>query len=77
MQDESKCLNKIHCRKVVEVEKFTQTIHELKESALVHGATTNAIRDYQRWISELNVRLRGHRLILFNDVQLTVHIRRG
>jgi len=44
MQDENKYLNKIHRHKDVEIEKLTQTIHELKESALVHDTTTNAIR---------------------------------
>lgn len=55
LQDENKHLNKIHCQKGVEVEKLTRTIHELKESILGYDATANAVRDYQRQITELNV----------------------
>jgi len=41
----------------VEVEKLSQTIHELEELILSNGATANLIRDYKRQISELQVGL--------------------
>ncbi len=39
----------------MEVEKLSQTIHELEELILSSGANANAIRDYQLQISELQV----------------------
>ncbi|KAF3326753.1 microtubule-associated protein 70-4-like protein [Carex littledalei] len=52
-QDENKVLEKTNRQKTMEVEKLTQTIHELEESILASGTVTNAVRDYQRQISEL------------------------
>ncbi|XP_074574234.1 microtubule-associated protein 70-5-like [Curcuma longa] len=53
-QEENKILEKTYRKKVIEVEKLMKTIHELEEYILAGGATANAIRDYQRKISELN-----------------------
>ncbi|XP_010936411.1 microtubule-associated protein 70-5 [Elaeis guineensis] len=53
-QEENKLLEKTHRQKVVEVEKLTQTIHELEESILSGGAAANAVRDYRRQVAELN-----------------------
>ncbi|XP_078164206.1 microtubule-associated protein 70-4-like [Carex rostrata] len=52
-QDENKVLEKTNRQKTMEVEKLSQTIHELKESVLASNTFTNAVRDYQRQISEL------------------------
>ncbi|XP_074590257.1 microtubule-associated protein 70-5-like [Curcuma longa] len=52
-QEENKILEKTYRKKVVEVEKLMKTIRELEESILAGGATANAIRDYQRKITEL------------------------
>ncbi|KAJ1428652.1 Microtubule-associated protein 70 [Sesbania bispinosa] len=52
-REENKILEKTHRQKIVEVEKLSQTIHELEEIILSSGANANAIRDYQRQISEL------------------------
>ncbi|XP_027358824.1 microtubule-associated protein 70-5-like isoform X2 [Abrus precatorius] len=52
-QEENKILEKTHRQKILEVEKLSQTIHELEEVILSSGANANAIRDYQRQISEL------------------------
>lgn len=52
-QEENKILEKSHRQKIVEVEKLSQTIHELEELILSNGATANLIRDYKRQISEL------------------------
>ncbi|KAL4343989.1 hypothetical protein AHAS_Ahas11G0133500 [Arachis hypogaea] len=52
-EEENKIREKTHCQKILEVEKLSQTIQE--ETILASGATTNAIRDYQRRISELLV----------------------
>ncbi|KAI4296039.1 hypothetical protein L6164_036029 [Bauhinia variegata] len=52
-QEENKTLEKTHRQKVLEVEKLSQTIQELEEVILASGATANAVRDYQRQISEL------------------------
>ncbi|XLR52145.1 hypothetical protein S83_002817 [Arachis hypogaea] len=54
-QEENKILEKTHRQKILEVEKLSQTIQELEETILASGATANAIRDYQRQISELLV----------------------
>ncbi|XP_042383104.1 microtubule-associated protein 70-5-like [Zingiber officinale] len=53
-QEENKILEKTYKKKVVEVEKLMKTIHELEENILAGGASANAIRDYQRKISEIN-----------------------
>ncbi|KAK7262078.1 hypothetical protein RJT34_29638 [Clitoria ternatea] len=52
-QEENKMLEKTHRQKILEVEKLSQTIQELEEVILASGATANAVRDYQRQISEL------------------------
>ncbi|KAK7331139.1 hypothetical protein VNO77_25355 [Canavalia gladiata] len=52
-QEENKILEKTHRQKILEVEKLSQTIHELEEVILSSGANANAIRDYQRQTSEL------------------------
>ncbi|KAL2996883.1 hypothetical protein AAZX31_09G012900 [Glycine max] len=52
-QEEIKILEKTHRQKILEVEKLSQTIHELEEIILSSGVNANAIRDYQRQISEL------------------------
>lgn len=57
-QEENRTLEKTYRQKVVEVERLTKTITELEESILASGVTANAIRDYQRQISELNVSIK-------------------
>ncbi|KAF1890696.1 hypothetical protein Lal_00013291 [Lupinus albus] len=52
-EEENKILEKTNRQKILEVEKLSQTIHELEEVILSSGATANAIRDYKRQISEL------------------------
>ncbi|XP_058763987.1 microtubule-associated protein 70-5-like [Vicia villosa] len=52
-QEENKILEKSHRQKIVEVEKLSQTIHELEELILSNGANANVIRDYQRQVSAL------------------------
>ncbi|XP_028804326.1 microtubule-associated protein 70-5-like isoform X2 [Neltuma alba] len=52
-KEENKILEKTHRQKVLEVEKLSQTIEQLEEVILASGATANAVRDYQRQISEL------------------------
>ncbi|KAI9126808.1 hypothetical protein K1719_002404 [Acacia pycnantha] len=52
-QEENKILEKTHRQKVVEVEKLSQTIEQLEEVILAGGGMANAVRDYQRQISEL------------------------
>jgi hypothetical protein len=42
----------------VEVEKLSQTIHELEELILSNGDNANVIRDYQRQVNELQVSIR-------------------
>lgn len=56
-QEENKILDKTNRQKVLEVEKLSQTIRELEEAILAGGVAANAIRDYRRQISELNVML--------------------
>lgn len=56
VQEENKLLERTHRQKIVEVEKLTQTIHELEESILAGGGAANAVRDYRRQVAELNVR---------------------
>ncbi|XP_075638779.1 microtubule-associated protein 70-2-like isoform X2 [Castanea sativa] len=41
-------------QKVAEVEKLAQTVRELEEAVLAGGAATNAVRDYQRKVQEMN-----------------------
>ena len=48
-------MEKKHRQKILEVEKLSQTIQELEEVILASGATANAVRDYQRQTSELQV----------------------
>lgn len=55
MQEENRILEKTNRQKVLEVEKLSQTIKELEEAVLAGGAAANAIRDFRRQISELNV----------------------
>ncbi|XAR63681.1 hypothetical protein NMG60_11023707 [Bertholletia excelsa] len=52
--EENKILDKMHRQKVAEVEKLTQTVHELEEAVLAGGAAANAVRDYQRKVQEMN-----------------------
>ncbi|KAG0485946.1 hypothetical protein HPP92_009827 [Vanilla planifolia] len=52
-QEEYKILDRMHRQKVVEVEKLGQTIRELEEALLSGAAAANAVRDYQRQVSEL------------------------
>ncbi|KAJ0980509.1 hypothetical protein J5N97_008764 [Dioscorea zingiberensis] len=52
-QEEYKILDRMHRLKVSEVEKLTQTVHELEEALLSGAAAANAVRDYQRQVSEL------------------------
>ncbi|XP_075518604.1 microtubule-associated protein 70-1-like [Primulina tabacum] len=53
-QEENKILDRMHRQKVAEVERFTQTVHELEEAVLAGGAAANAVRDYQRKVQEMN-----------------------
>ncbi|XP_031491659.2 microtubule-associated protein 70-1-like isoform X2 [Nymphaea colorata] len=53
-QEENKILDKMHRLKVAEVEKLSQTVHELEEAVLAGGAAANAVRDYQRKVQEMN-----------------------
>ncbi|XP_073149607.1 microtubule-associated protein 70-1-like [Henckelia pumila] len=53
-QEENKILDKMHRQKVAEVEKLTETVHELEEAVLAGGAAANAVRDYQRKVQEIN-----------------------
>lgn len=55
MQEENRILEKTNRQKVLEVEKLSGTIKELEEAVLAGGSAANAIRDYQRQITELNV----------------------
>ena len=45
----------MHRQKVAEVEKLTQSVHELEEAVLAGGAAANAVRDYRRKMQEMNV----------------------
>ncbi|PQM42141.1 microtubule-associated protein 70-2-like [Prunus yedoensis var. nudiflora] len=54
-QEENKILDKMDRQKVAEVEKLTQTVHELEEAVLASGAAANAVRDYRRKVQEMNV----------------------
>lgn len=55
VQEENKILDKNNRQKVSEIEKLSQTIIELEEALLAGGTAANAVRDYRRQISELNV----------------------
>ena len=48
-------MDKMHRQKVAEVEKLTQTVHELEEAVLAGAAAANAVCDYQRKVQEMNV----------------------
>lgn len=52
-QEEYKILDRMQRQKVAEVEKLCQTIRELEEALLSGAAAANAVRDYQRQVSEL------------------------
>ncbi|KAJ6798545.1 microtubule-associated protein 70-1-like [Iris pallida] len=52
-QEEYKILDKMHRQKVAEVEKLGQTVRDLEEALLSGAAAANAVRDYQRQVSEL------------------------
>lgn len=52
-QEENKILDKTNRKKILEVEKLSQTILELEEAILAGGAAANTLRDYKRHISEL------------------------
>lgn len=52
-QEEYKILDRMHRLKVSEVEKLTQSVHELEEALLSGAAAANAVRDYQRQVTEL------------------------
>lgn len=54
-QEEYKILDKMHRQKVAEVEKLSQSVRELEEALLSGAAAANAVRDYQRQVSELKV----------------------
>lgn len=51
----------------MEVEKLSQTIHDLEEVILANGTTANIVRDYQRQISELQVGI-SYRLVVYADL---------
>ncbi|XP_073139167.1 microtubule-associated protein 70-1-like isoform X2 [Henckelia pumila] len=53
-QEENKILDRMQRQKVAEVERLTQTVHELEEAVLAGGAAANAVRDYQRKVQEMN-----------------------
>jgi DNA repair exonuclease SbcCD ATPase subunit len=57
-QEENRILDKMQRQKVSEVEKLTQTVHELEEAVLSGGAAANAVRDYQRKVQEMNEEMR-------------------
>lgn len=63
LQEENRILDKTNRQKVAEVEKLSQTICELEESILAGGGAANAIRDFQRQMSELSVRCQAYFLI--------------
>ncbi|KAJ3669574.1 hypothetical protein LUZ60_011524 [Juncus effusus] len=52
-QEEYRILDKMHRKKVAEVEKMTQTVRDLEESVMSGAAAANAVRDYRRQVSEL------------------------
>uniref|UniRef100_A0A1D1YSS7 Microtubule-associated protein 70-2 n=2 Tax=Anthurium amnicola TaxID=1678845 RepID=A0A1D1YSS7_9ARAE len=52
-QEEYKILDKMHRQKVAEVEKLGLTVRELEEALLSGAAAANAVRDYQRQVTEL------------------------
>ncbi|KAK8966182.1 Microtubule-associated protein 70-2 [Platanthera guangdongensis] len=52
-QEEYRILDRMQRQKVAEVEKLCQTIRELEEALLSGAAAANAVRDYQRQVSEL------------------------
>ncbi|MQM21524.1 hypothetical protein Taro_054566, partial [Colocasia esculenta] len=52
-QEEYKILDKMHRHKIAEVEKLSITVRELEEALLSGAKAANAVRDYQRQVSEL------------------------
>ncbi|KAK7290492.1 hypothetical protein RIF29_04956 [Crotalaria pallida] len=52
-QEENRILDKMHRQKVAEVEKLTQTAHELEEAVLAGGAVANAVRGKKRFGREV------------------------
>lgn len=58
LQEDNKCLDKMHRQKVAEVEKLSTTVDELQEAVAAGGTAAHvnaAIRDYQRQVQELSV----------------------
>lgn len=54
-QEEYRILDKLHRKKVAEVEKLSKAVRDLEESLLSGAATVNAVRDYQRQLSQIKV----------------------
>jgi hypothetical protein len=57
LQEDNKCLDKMHRQKVAEVEKLSTTVDELQEAVAAGGTAAHvnaAIRDYQRQVQELS-----------------------
>eukprot|EP00249_Psilotum_nudum_P021693 c28209_g1_i2 orf=279-2156(+) len=52
-QEENKILERMHSKKVADIEKLSATVAELEEVVLTRGAAANAARDYQRQTLEL------------------------
>ncbi|KAJ1685512.1 hypothetical protein LUZ63_016902 [Rhynchospora breviuscula] len=52
-QEEYRILDKMHRKKVAEVEKLSKTVRDLEESLLSGAATANVVRDYQRQLSQI------------------------
>ncbi|XP_078160859.1 microtubule-associated protein 70-1-like [Carex rostrata] len=52
-QEEYRILDKLHRKKVAEVEKLSKAVRDLEESLLSGAATVNAVRDYQRQLSQI------------------------
>lgn len=58
LQEDNKCLDKMHRQKVAEVEKLSTTVDELQEAVAAGGTAAHvnaAVRDYQRQVQELSV----------------------
>ncbi|KAJ3701432.1 hypothetical protein LUZ61_005137 [Rhynchospora tenuis] len=52
-QEEYRILDKMHRKKVAEVEKLSKNVRDLEESLLSGAATANVVRDYQRQLSQI------------------------
>jgi len=74
LQEEYKILDKMHRQKVAEVEKLGQAVCELEEALLSGAAAANAVRDYQRQVSELKVFVHTYHSDLFNLSDLILKI---